>query len=149
MSQYPSNNMKYSLRQNRGSSRYQPYPGLAGRSPQLSSQLSQSSSPSNSRRPAKLTRCNAVIFDRNLRCDNFVSREQFFCGSCSFFFQATTETVTTHSSETTTSFGSVVPPPNTPTLDLTTASGTEVSSLATSFKAAGGHYFVHSLNGLN
>ena len=72
-----------------------------------------------------------------------------FCGSCSFFFQAPTETVTAHLLETTTSFDSVVPPPDTPTLDLTMASGTEVSSLTTSFKAAGGHYFVHSLNGLN
>ena len=72
-----------------------------------------------------------------------------FCGSCLIFFQATAKTVMTHSSEMTTSFDSVVPSPDMPTLDLTMASGTEVSSLATSLKAAGGHYFVYSLNALN
>ena len=77
------------------------------------------------------------------------------CSSCSFSFQATTATVVTRSTETTASLDSAVPPPDTPTLDLTTALGTtnsttfnssEVLSSTTSFEtAAGEQYSVLSL----
>ncbi|KAI6008627.1 hypothetical protein EDC04DRAFT_2906990 [Pisolithus marmoratus] len=114
--------MKYSLRQNRSSSRYQPY--LAG----LACQPSPSSSSSSNFRRARLTRSNAVILDRNFGH----AQSTISAPSCSSIPKSIT-----------TSFDSAGPPPDTSastivsrTTDLTTTTVSETHSSTTSFKTA-------------
>ncbi|KAI6094574.1 hypothetical protein F5141DRAFT_1223626 [Pisolithus sp. B1] len=94
--------MRNSLRQNRGSSRYQPYRVGSGGRPSPTSPISLNL------RAARLTRSNAVILDRNsggaLSAISTPSRS--------------VETMITTSKSTTTDFDSSGPPPDTPTLTM-------------------------------
>ncbi|KAI6133429.1 hypothetical protein EDD16DRAFT_1514563 [Pisolithus croceorrhizus] len=119
--------MRYFLRNNRGSPRYQPYVvGLAGR---------PSPPPSSPKlRSARLTRSNAVILDRNPRDAQLDISTPFH----------SVETIIT-TPKSTTDFDSTGPPPDTPALTVasetpnsTTTATSETLDSTSSFKRAAG-----------
>ncbi|KIK12196.1 hypothetical protein PISMIDRAFT_18916 [Pisolithus microcarpus 441] len=119
--------MRGSLRQNRSSSRYQPYlGGSAGRPSPTSPNL----------RPRRLTRSNAVILQWNLGGAHSVISTP----------SHSSETTITMPRSTTTDFDSTGPPPDTlvlttasETLNSTTTTTLETLDSASSFKTAAGN----------